>query len=236
MRLVIFDIDGTLTETTDVDAECYVHALADVFGFAEVDTDWSHYPHVTDPGGLQELFRLRKGRAPEGGEVAAFQQRFITLLAAASVKQPFRAVPGAVALLKRLAANPSYCVALGTGSWREAARLKLASAGIPFDRYPAATGDDAVARKEILKLSIQRARQHAGDGGFASMVYVGDGVWDAQACRALGLPFIGIGSGDKAEKLRAEGAAWVCADFSNGDLFVEKLAAIRSPAPGTTGS
>ncbi|MBI3191378.1 MAG: hypothetical protein HYZ36_01850 [Pedosphaera parvula] len=53
MHLVIFDIDGTLTETNAVDADCYVRALAEVFGFADVDTDWSTYPHVTDSGGLQ---------------------------------------------------------------------------------------------------------------------------------------------------------------------------------------
>lgn len=46
MRLVIFDIDGTLTATMKADEECLVRALAEVCGFGEVDTDWSRYKHV----------------------------------------------------------------------------------------------------------------------------------------------------------------------------------------------
>jgi beta-phosphoglucomutase-like phosphatase (HAD superfamily) len=44
MHLVMFDIDGTLTETMKADEECFVRSFKDVFGFVEIDTDWSHYP------------------------------------------------------------------------------------------------------------------------------------------------------------------------------------------------
>jgi beta-phosphoglucomutase-like phosphatase (HAD superfamily) len=47
MHLVMFDIDGTLTETMKVDEECFVRSFAEVFGFTDIDADWSHYPHVT---------------------------------------------------------------------------------------------------------------------------------------------------------------------------------------------
>ncbi len=33
MRLVIFDVDGTLTQTMETDAECFVGSLAEVCGF-----------------------------------------------------------------------------------------------------------------------------------------------------------------------------------------------------------
>jgi phosphoglycolate phosphatase-like HAD superfamily hydrolase len=54
-------------------------------------------------------------------------------------------------------------------------------------------------------------------------VYVGDGVWDARACRTVGIPFVGIGEGARAEKLIAEGAAGVVSDFSDRDLFLHYL-------------
>ena len=41
MHLVMFDIDGTLTETMKVDEECFVRSFEDVFGFVNIDTDWS---------------------------------------------------------------------------------------------------------------------------------------------------------------------------------------------------
>ena len=62
MRLVIFDIDGTLTQTTKADEECFVRSLAEVCGFGEVDTDWSHYKHATDSGILQEIYEAHAGR------------------------------------------------------------------------------------------------------------------------------------------------------------------------------
>ncbi len=34
MHLVMFDIDGTLTETTKVDEECFVRSFKDVFARA----------------------------------------------------------------------------------------------------------------------------------------------------------------------------------------------------------
>ncbi len=43
MRLIIFDIDGTLTRTMKADEECFVRSLAEVCGFNDVDTDWSRY-------------------------------------------------------------------------------------------------------------------------------------------------------------------------------------------------
>ena len=39
MHLIIFDIDGTLTETIKIDEECFVRSFKDVFGFADIDTD-----------------------------------------------------------------------------------------------------------------------------------------------------------------------------------------------------
>jgi phosphoglycolate phosphatase-like HAD superfamily hydrolase len=55
------------------------------------------------------------------------------------------------------------------------------------------------------------------------VAYVGDGVWDARACRNLEVPFIGIGTGEQAKRLRKEGAAFVFANFSDGDLFLRRL-------------
>jgi phosphoglycolate phosphatase-like HAD superfamily hydrolase len=54
-----------------------------------------------------------------------------------------------------------------------------------------------------MRLSRQRATEGYGES-FACTVYVGDGVWDARACRSVGIPFIGIGTGSRATRLSAE--------------------------------
>jgi phosphoglycolate phosphatase-like HAD superfamily hydrolase len=193
-----------------------------VFGFADIDTDWSHYPRTTDSGIFHDVFTARIGRTPTQQEVLRFRQHFIQLLAAASSQSPFAAVAGADGLLARLARAGPHRVSLATGSWGDSARLKMASAGMCFDDHPAASADDALDRESIMRLSKQRAAERYGEA-FACTVYVGDGVWDARACRSVGIPFIGIGTGSRATRLSAEGAVCVFPDFSDADIFLRSV-------------
>src|SRR5438094_9652431 len=172
MHLVMFDIDGTLTETMNVDEECFVRSFKDVFGFTDIDTDWSHYPHTTDSGIFHDVFTSRIGQSPTAQEVSQFRQHFTQLLADASSQSPFAPVAGADRLLSRLAQGGSHRVSLATGCWRDSARLKMASAGMCFDDHPAATADDAWDRESIMTLSMQRAAKRYGES-FACTVYVG---------------------------------------------------------------
>ena len=41
MKLLVLDLDGTLTRTDAVDEECFVEAFADVFGIRDLNTRWS---------------------------------------------------------------------------------------------------------------------------------------------------------------------------------------------------
>ena len=158
MHLVMFDIDGTLTETMKDDEECFLRSFRDVFGFADIDTDWSHYRRTTDSGIFHDVFTSRMGRSPTPQEVSQFRQHFIHLLAVASSQSPFVPVAGADRLLSRLAQSRSHRVSLATGGWRESARLKMASAGMCLDEYPAASADDALDRESMRRSRRQTAR------------------------------------------------------------------------------
>src|SRR6266536_1441278 len=221
MRLVVFDIDGTLTQTMKADDECFVRSLAEVCGFRDVDTDWSRYKHATESGVLQEIYESRTGRLPSSIESSAFRQHFVGVLGQVSSRVPFAPVPGAPVLLSRLAASPEHRVAFATGAWRDSARLKMRSAGLCYDDYPAASSDDALDRESIIRWSMRRAAERYGRVG--STVYVGDGVWDARACRGVGIPFIGIATDTRAARLSAVGAVCVFPDFSDTDLFLSSL-------------
>src|SRR5260370_3380485 len=115
MHLVMFDIDGTLTETMRLDEECFVRSFKDVFGFADIDTDWSHYPRTTDSGIFHDVFTSRIGRSATAQEVSRFRQHFIQLLTAASSQSPFAPVAVADRLLSWLAPAGSHRRSLTTG-------------------------------------------------------------------------------------------------------------------------
>ncbi len=222
MPLVLFDIDGTLTHSQAIDGELYLGSLAEVFGFTDVGSDWSAYRHTTDAGILRELFESRLGREPSASEVTAFRAHFIEAIAAAAARTAFRAIDGAARALSEVEQLPSHRVALATGGWSDSARCKMRSAGLDYDAFPAASADDAIARTAIMRIAVERAGARL-DGRPRGIVYVGDGVWDARACRELGLPFIGIACGDAAERLRSEGAHAVLADYSNLGAFCDAL-------------
>jgi phosphoglycolate phosphatase-like HAD superfamily hydrolase len=177
---------------------------------------------TTDSGILRNVYASRTGRPLTAQDESRFRRHFIQLLTAASSRCPFPSVAGAAQLLSRLSGNSAHRVSLATGSWRDSARLKMTSAGMCFDSHPAASADDALERESIIRLSAQRAAERYGEV-LASIVYVGDGVWDARACRALGIPFIGIASGERAARLTSEGAVRVFQDLSESDLFLENL-------------
>ena len=228
MRLVIFDIDGTLTQTMKADEECFVRSLAEVCGFRDVDTNWSRYKHATDSGVFHEIHETRTGRAPSPIEISRFRQHFVEMLARVSSDAPFAAVEGAPLLLSRLADSVQHRVALATGAWRDSARLKMASAGLCYDDYPSASSDDAFDRESIVRLSMQRAAERYGKCG--STVYVGDGVWDARGCRNVGVPLVGVGTAGRASRLSEEGAVCVFPDLRDADLFLSSLYEISNVA------
>jgi phosphoglycolate phosphatase-like HAD superfamily hydrolase len=227
MPHIIFDIDGTLTQSMQMDDICFVRALAEVWDFHDVDTDWSKYKNVTDAGLLHELHETRTGRPPTTSELHAFRAHFLALLAELIEKNPVTPITGAPAMLAHLAAQTPYGVSLATGAWGASASLKMRSAGMRFEDHPAASSDDAPDRVTIMQISRQRAAQRFGPR--EQVVYVGDGLWDARACHALGWPFLGIGTGERAARLQAAGAFTVLPDYSDLETFLSILERTLKP-------
>jgi len=223
MKLAIFDVDGTLTVSNEVDDRSYLEALALEFGIDGVDPDWSHYESVTDGGILREIFRSRLGRMPVEEEIARFRTSFIALVTRAVARDPglCRPVPGSAAALADLARDGGWAVALATGGWRASAALKLRAAGHDVTGLPGAFAEDALGRDELLRVALRRAAE-LHRVRFARTVYVGDGVWDLRAARSVGLGFIGIGS-DPRGHLRAEGAPRILPDFMDLTAFRRAL-------------
>ena len=231
MHLILFDIDGTLTQTNAVDDVCFIRAVREVLGIDDVESDWSAYPHVTDWGITAELIRRSWGREPRGGEVDSVRDRFVHYLAAAIEADPSlcRPVAGAQRLLGEIASMRETSVALATGGWGESARLKLRAAGLALDGTALASSDDGMAREEILRVAVARAARQCGVARFDSCVYVGDGIWDLRAARALGFPFVGIADGQRASALAEGAASVVFADFGDTGRVIQTLHDLRQP-------
>ena len=183
----MFDIDGTLVDSYNIDSQCFIDAVKDVIGLS-INSDWSTYQHVTDSGILDEI--LRSEGCSNSEEIKAkVKQHFLKNLEASIADQPIKEVSGADTFLKLLQSMSNVVVSLATGGWRESAILKLNSAGINFSSIPLASSNDHYSRTEIMKL----AANSAGNIQYPC-TYFGDGVWDKEACGHLGYNFVLVGS------------------------------------------
>lgn len=226
-RLAIFDIDGTVTATNDVDTECYTQALATELGLAPADIRWMEAPHITDAGITRWLWTQHRGSLPTAAELSAIRTKFFRLLDDQLRQRPdrFLAMTGAADALERLHAD-GWTIALATGAWGASARMKLEAAGLPMG-LPLFCSDDAFERAAIVSLALQHCERASGRP-FDRVVSVGDGVWDVRTAKELGLPFVGVATGAKAERLSALGASHVIANLEYGPLS-EAIAAARVP-------
>jgi phosphoglycolate phosphatase-like HAD superfamily hydrolase len=203
MRIALFDIDGTLTASNEIDSECRADAFRDVFGF-DLDRNWDAYEHTTDRGIATQALR-EHGREATEHDLSLDRARCVQLLTERMTE--LDEIPGAGAFLAALLAR-DWRIALCTGAWGDSARLKLARAGLPID-LPLASCDDDISREGILKRGIALV-----DGGPHDVVVsFGDAPWDVRAAGHLHLPFIGIACGLRSEELRRSGAAEVIEDY-----------------------
>ncbi len=210
--LVLFDVDGTLTATTVVDAEVYAREFNVVFGVALPTTDWGEYRSPTDRGIAEEAvrrLRLDPGCIPE------FERRFVAELSRELGRRGAQPVAGAAGILDRLE-MAGHAAALATGAWEQSARVKLSAAGIRLGQRVLVGSDFHPSREEIVREAWRRS------GAMRPAVYVGDGPWDVRAARALGLPFVGVDSGGTG-MLRGACVQQVVPDYQDLAAFISAL-------------
>ena len=228
--LVIFDVDGTLSLTSEVDDDCWREAAREVLGVTSMSTDWSTYSHSTDEAIATDLIRSGAVAGEELALVRQIRDAFADRIRTALDREPglFQPVPGSPEIFN-LISEAGWSPAIATGGWRLTAEMKLAAAGVPFSGIPAAHADDAHPREAIISTAARRAT--GASQAPCSIVYIGDGIWDVKAASRLGVGFIGLGRDAAAERLRAAGAGVVLPDFRDVQVFLAQVEA-RSRVPG----
>jgi phosphoglycolate phosphatase-like HAD superfamily hydrolase len=229
MRLVLFDVDGTLLDNPGEDDARYLRAFDAAFGIRDIDTDWSRYPSATDSCITRELLARHFGRPATDDEIVCARAAYVAELRAAAasganVGPPMRGVADALAAMSA----DGWSAAIATGGWRASAMLKLSHSRLPVTSLPGAFADDHLTREGIATIARERAEEVAGRKA-ARVVYVGDATWDVKACAALGLPFVGIAKDGRADRLRRAGATTVISDYLDG--FLDALDAAVAPKP-----
>lgn len=191
MHLVMFDIDGTLVDSTGFDSRLYAQAIREIMA-VPFSTRWEKYQHVTDAGILQEIIHDHSMQSEQHQIAEQVAARFSELVRSYIDENgaTLTEIPGARVFLRRLAADPNVRLAFATGGWEETARMKLEATDISLTGIPIATANDAMSRTQIMKIAEKRAASRLP---FSSKIYFGDRAWDKKAAEELGYQFWAIG-------------------------------------------
>jgi phosphoglycolate phosphatase len=210
MKLVLFDIDGTILLTSGAGKRAVHRALAEVFG---APGSLEHrFDGKTDPQIVRELMRM-EGHADDhiDERMSRLLDRYVDYLHEELdlTSTAVRLMPGVSELLDALEARADVVLGLVTGNLAAGAAAKLRAGGIDPARFRVgAYGSDHELRVELPGVAQRRARDELGVSARGSdVVVIGDTPADVECGRAIGALTIGVGTGYyTADELRDCGA------------------------------
>lgn len=230
VRLILFDIDGTLVRGGPALRRWFGEALAEVFGTIGDLEDYS-FAGKTDPQIVRELMEAAGISAAQVDDgMPAVRRSYLERLRRGLNPEIMQLLPGVVGLLEALASRSELTVGLLTGNWEAGARHKLAT--FDLNRFFAfgAFGDGARSRHELPPIALRRAGAIAGNGFRADeALVVGDSRLDIEAARAHGIRSVGVATGyTPASELQDAGADWVLEELTSFEevtgIFASKSA------------
>jgi phosphoglycolate phosphatase len=220
MRVLLFDIDGTLIRSGGAGKLAMETALQTAFGVPEVN-DSVQYGGRTDPGIAAELLLLH-GIDPTPQNVERLQSAYLARLPAALTERRGEVLPGVVEALRR--DRREAAVGLLTGNVRAGAEVKLRHFGL-WDFFPfGGFADGLHDRDDVARRALAEAETHVGRAVDPADVWViGDTPLDVKCARAIGANAVIVATGwhTHAELLAAEPDHFL-PDFTHaGDLLIQ---------------
>lgn len=236
MRIVLFDIDGTLLTAGGGARDSFARALSGAAG-RPVSPDGYSFAGRTDPQIARDIL---SGHGVEGEALEAAIPRTIELYLryfaeALPAMRAARLLPGARELLQSLAGRPGVHTALLTGNVERGARLKLNHFDLePFFNFAISCfGSDDADRYRLPAIAIERARRAFGTAiEPGDLVIVGDSKHDVRCAQAIGARAVAVATGwTPQEELRALEPEALLADFSDTWHALDAILQVSRPLP-----
>jgi phosphoglycolate phosphatase len=195
IRILLFDIDGTLVSTGGAGAVAWKRAFDELYG---IPADIGEYTDagMTDPDVGAKTFEAVLHREPTPHELAKLVQRRLEHLPeAVSESKGYKVLPGVPERLEQLS-HDGHLLGIITGNGDGAAHIKLQRANLnrwfTFGAYASA----GVVRADIVRTAVQRGEAMLGEDVPNAKIYViGDTPLDIQAAHAVDCTAIAVATG-----------------------------------------
>ncbi|MBI1256453.1 MAG: HAD hydrolase-like protein [Chloroflexi bacterium] len=206
MKLILFDIDGTLVITHGAGREATRGAMTEVFGTYGAlvghkfggKTDWLTLHELLPAAGIahEEIER----------RMEAYNVAMGLHLDAIIGQYAVEACPGSLELVAALSQRDDVGLGIVTGNVSSTAPIKLRAAGFDPGMFPVgAYGHEAMERNLLPALAVARAVEHYRYPFTPQeVIVVGDTLADITCARALGAVAVAVATGfEPAEDLQA---------------------------------
>jgi len=225
MRIILFDIDGTLLKAGSIVKKSMGDALEEVFSTRGGIADAS-FIGATDLGVVHDLM------GQEGFTEEEINRRFPKLIQTygrivrekLSTWDNFKLCPGVPGILDELKARRAL-LGLVTGNCQVGAAVKLDRGKLSGYFSFGAFGDETTDRARMCEFAHKRGEAHARERiPKARVILVGDSPNDITAAKAYGIRMLAVSSGwIGAEELSNYNPDWLYPDLSATDEIAKLL-------------
>ena len=215
IRLVLFDVDGTLVHTGGAGVKAFARALTTEFGVAD-GTHLVKFGGRTDFSLVRELFALRQIE-PSAKNFERFFASYLIWLEKLILECSGGACPGVPEFYGALAARAEPpLLGLLTGNIRRGAQIKLHRYQL-WDKFPfGGFADDHEDRDQIAAVACRRGGERLGRPLRGEEVLViGDTPLDIRCARAVGAKVLAVATGRfSVPQLQEHHPDWAVPDLS----------------------
>ena len=218
VRLILFDIDGTLVRTGGAGVKAFVRTFATEFGLHH-GVEKLSFAGRTDTSLVREFFRLHEVD-PHPDNFARFFHRYVFWLDHFLHQLNGRTLPGAHELIAAMRALPSPpLMGLLTGNIQLGAEIKLRHLGLWNHFICGAFGDDHEDRNQLAVIAQERGgrllkRKLRGE----EILVIGDTPADIACARAIEARCLAVATGGYAfTDLQQLSPTWVVRDLRETD-------------------
>jgi Predicted phosphatases len=214
VKLVLFDIDGTLVHTGGAGIKAFAKVFATEFGIPG-GTEKMRFAGRTDVGLVREFF-LANNIAPTPANFERFFENYVFWLDHILADSQTETCPGIWELLRDLKSLPTPpLLGLLTGNIRLGAEIKLRHFNLWDEFVTGAFADDHEDRDQIAHAARHRGSRVLGKPlRGEEIVVIGDTPLDVKCGRAIGANVLAVATGGATlAELKSHQPDWLVEDL-----------------------
>lgn len=195
MKLILFDLDGTILLSGGAGARAVCRACKKIYGI-ENAMDGIKPDGKTDITILREIFKAMEKDFLLEEIDGLFSKYLIFLKDEVANSHDYRVMPGIPELIKALSKREDIILGIATGNIKEAALIKLGRSGLGHYFRFGGFGSDFEDREEIIRIAIERGKGFLNkENGFDGIFVIGDTPLDIIAARVVGVKAVAVATG-----------------------------------------